>query len=225
MIFHFSHPAATKRLISYLGEKMRVCPERSSIDDYLLNRMDESERTGFEQHYFDCASCFQALEKRDLVLRAVKAAGSPVLAVPFESPISRGRRLFRPWMAAAAGALLLAGVLLGPGLLRKPAVWIPPTNDAVRGGTIEAVAPVGGTPAAPAALEWRPLGEGVEYAVTLSGPGVDWSGRTRETRIALPAPVRDGLRPDTDYRWQVKAFAPQGFFMGTSGPQRFRIGR
>jgi hypothetical protein len=79
--------------------------------------------------------------------------------------------------------------------------------------------------AIPSALEWRPLGEGVGYSVTLSGPGLDWSDRTQEPRIVLPAKVREALLPDTEYRWQVKAFAPQGFFMGTSGPQSFRIGR
>jgi hypothetical protein len=206
---------------------MRYCPQESRIDDYLLNRMDESERTGFEEHYFDCAACFRALEKRDLLLRAVKAAGSPALAVPPRHPRPLGHWIFRPWMAAAgaAGALLVAGLLLGPGLLRKPTVWTPPTGDAVRGGSITLVAPLGGVAAIPSALEWRPLGEDVEYAVTLSGPGVDLSEKTREPRIALPAKVREALRPDTEYRWQVKAFAPQGFFMGTSGPQSFRIGR
>jgi hypothetical protein len=206
---------------------MRSCIQKSRIDDYLLNRMDESEQAEFEAHYFECGACFRAVEKRDLVLRAVKTAGSPAFAVPADRLIPRRGWALRPWMAAAglAGILIVSGLLLGPGLLRKSAVWIPPEGDAVRGGTIAVVAPLGGAAQAPTALEWRPLAEGVEYAVTLTGPGVEWSDRTRESRIALPASVRDALRPDTDYRWQVKAFAPQGFFMGTSGPQSFRIGR
>jgi hypothetical protein len=61
--------------------------------------------------------------------------------------------------------------------------------------------------------------------VSLNGPGVEWSGRTREPRIAIPEPIRRTLRPGTEYRWQVKAFAPQGFFTGTSGTQKFRIAR
>lgn len=189
--------------------------------------MDEPERSRFEEHYFNCAACFRALEKHELVLRAVKTAGRTALATPFARRRPWADWTLRPWMAAAgAGALLLVlGIFFGPGAFRKPSPWTPPTEDAVRGGTITAIAPLGDAAAAPAALEWRPLGEGDEYAATLSGPGVDWSGRTREPRIVLPEPIRAALRPGEEYRWQVKAFAPQGYFTGTSGTRTFRITR
>jgi hypothetical protein len=128
-------------------------------------------------------------------------------------------------VAGAIGLLLVLGILFAPGPFHKPAPWTPPTEDAVRGGMIAAIAPLGDAAAAPAGLEWRPLGEGVEYAVALTGPGVDWSGRTREPRITLPEPIRAALRPGAEYRWQVKAFAPQGYFTGTSGTRTFRIAR
>ena len=212
-------------IIKESGEKMRSCPQKYQIDDYLLNRMEESGRVRFEEHFFNCTACFGAVRERDLVLRAVKSSGAPAFAVE-SARRRRGSGWFlRPWTAAAgaAGLLLILGILFGPGLFQKPASWIPPTNDAVRGGTITAIAPLGDAAAAPTALEWRPLGEGIEYAVTLTGPGVEWSGRTQEPRIILPEPIRGALRPGAKYHWQVKAFAPQGFFTGTSGTRTFRI--
>lgn len=206
---------------------MRSCSQKNQIDDYLLNRMDEPERARFEEHYFNCAACFGAVKERDLVVRAMKTSGMPAFAAEPARRRPGSGWILRPRMAAAgaAGLLLVLGILIGPGLFQKPNPWIPPTNDAVRGGTIIAIAPLGDAAAAPAALEWRPLGEGVEYVATLTGPGVEWSGRTQETRIALPEPIRGALRPGAEYLWQVKAFAPQGFFTGTSGARMFRVTR
>jgi hypothetical protein len=207
--------------------KMKSCSQENRIDDYLLERMDESERTRFEEHYFNCSACFRAVQERDLALRAVKTAGVPAFSAVRERPRRGAFGILRPWTAAVGGVCLLFvfGVLFGPGFFRKPTPWIPPIEDAVRGGAIAAIAPLGDAAATPAALEWRPVGEGVEYAVTLTGPDVEWSGRTRESRIALPDATRRALRSGAEYRWQVKAFAPQGFFTGTSGTQTFRIAR
>lgn len=203
---------------------MSECYSENRIDDYLLNRMAEAERAGFEEHYFNCPDCFAALQSRDLVRRAVRAAGPSPRTAPDGAVRPVGLRPWRPWLAAA-GALAVLTLTLGPGLWKKAPVWTPPTTDAVRGAAVTVLAPKGSAESAPAALEWSPLGEGVEYAVTLNGPGLEWSGRTREARIALPAAVRDALRSGTEYRWQVKAFAPQGYFMGSSGTQVFRFGR
>jgi hypothetical protein len=203
---------------------MRLCPWENQIDDYLLKRLEESERARFEEHYFNCAACFRALEERDLLVRAVKAAGTPVPAAAPARRRAAGIRILRPWMAAAAVVLVL-GIVFGPGLFHKRAAWTPPTDDTVRGGAIAAVAPRGDAPEAPAALEWKPMADGVEYSVTLSGPGVEWSGRTRQSKIDLPEKIRGALRPGADYRWQVKAFAPQGYFTGNSETLTFRIAR
>jgi hypothetical protein len=201
---------------------MHSCPWENQIDDYLLKRLEESERDRFEEHYFNCAACFGALEGRDLLVRAVKAAGAPVPAAEPARRREAGIRILRPWMAAAAAVLVL-GIVFGPGLFHKRAAWTPPTADTVRGGAIVAVAPRGDAPEAPAALEWKPMAEGIEYSVTLSGPGVEWSGRTRQSNIDLPEKIRGALRPGADYRWQVKAFAPQGYFTGNSETLTFRI--
>ena len=114
---------------------MRSCPWENQIDDFLLNRLEEPERARFEEHYFNCAACFEALAERDLLVRAVKAAGA---TVPAAAPRREANiRILRPWMAAASVVLVL-GIVFGPGLFHKRAAWTPPTDDTVRGGAIVA---------------------------------------------------------------------------------------
>jgi tetratricopeptide (TPR) repeat protein len=40
----------------------RETEERDIVERYLLDRLSESERDEFEQHYFECASCFSRLQ-------------------------------------------------------------------------------------------------------------------------------------------------------------------
>ena len=51
----------------------KECEERELPERYLLGRLSDSERDDFEQHYFECASCFSELQTkmaiRDELLR------------------------------------------------------------------------------------------------------------------------------------------------------------
>jgi tetratricopeptide (TPR) repeat protein len=106
-----------------------------TIEAYLGGRLAADKRAAFEQHAFDCRSCFEKLQ----VLRAVQAEfweqGSPAIA---EAPSRRPPVLVRRWAFASAAALAL--VLIGAALWWK------------LGGRPERRAGAGSTPSAWAAL-------------------------------------------------------------------------
>jgi len=82
------------------------------LEGYLLGRLSEKDRDAFEEHYFECAQCFEEVR----TLQAVRSE----LAEPRIKPESR-TPLFFGWRAAAWAATL-AIVLLGLALwLRQPA--------------------------------------------------------------------------------------------------------
>ena len=70
--------------------------ERDIAESYLLGRLNEDDRTAFEQHYFECARCYSQLE-------AIGAVREALARQPRRSTLSSRW----PWLAAAA-ALLLA---------------------------------------------------------------------------------------------------------------------
>ena len=74
---------------------------------YVAGDMPELERTGFEEHFFDCDACFrtvQALEDARQVL-AGTGAGCRRRAAP-----APGRGLPHRWMAVAATLVIIAGL-------------------------------------------------------------------------------------------------------------------
>lgn len=207
-----------------MGMKMSYCPQANQIDDYLFNRLGESESGDFEEHYFNCPACFRALEERELLIRSVKTAGEKVPA-PTLQPRPAWKRVLRPWpIAAACAALAVLTILIAPWQARRPS-WTPPVSQTLRGGAIVGLAPQGAISTVPAALSWQSAAPGLEYAITLKGPGVEWSEKTEKTRIELPAEIRQSLRPNAEYRWQVKAFAPQGYLTANSDAVTFRLAR
>lgn len=204
-----------------------ACPAEDRLDDYLLNRLNEADRAAFEEHFFNCDSCFQAMVERDALLRAVRSRGGEC----FGSEARRGRRTLRAtigWLfPAVAGAafLLVAALTFLTRFRSEPAPFVPPTDDTLRGGSVEIVAPRGTVTAAPAVLEWTAGPAGWDYSVILRGPGLDWSGRTAESKLAVPEDVRRSIQPGMEYTWQVKAFAEGGALTANSAPVVFRVVR
>lgn len=109
---------------------------------YLLGALSASDQEAFEQHYFECASCFDRLENLS-VLRQALAGGAAA-----GEAASGARRRGTPWTWAAAAALaLVAGGLYwqfvrsngppgGPGdgdgglAEQQPAVLVQPAPEA-----------------------------------------------------------------------------------------------
>jgi len=84
--------------------------EQDLLERYLLRQLSETEQDGFEQHYFECSSCFdqlqiaRAIQGNDALDETSKGAGFP------PSFLSLSRR----WISGVAViGFVLAGVVLG----------------------------------------------------------------------------------------------------------------
>jgi hypothetical protein len=211
--------------------KMKKCGFKQQIDDFLLDRMSRPDRDRFEEHIFNCDLCFRDVSERGAILAAVRAHGGTIFspeALPARRKAPSRAAWVRLWPYAAAAMAVLIAVWIGVSPGRPDAGPLPltaPVDDTVRGGSIDLVGPVGVLTKAPSALEWKTVGTGTDYSITLTGPGLSWSERTATGRINLPAAIKNKLAPGAKYRWQVRAFAPQGGFMGASQEGVFLIAK
>lgn len=90
-------------------------------EKYVLGQLSEAEQQAFEQHYFECARCFDELETYRGLQEGLKQA-APVIQRE-----SVAQRAVFPWMRAAAAA----GVLLAIGIgywLERPRPASPPPS-------------------------------------------------------------------------------------------------
>jgi len=206
---------------------MSKCRFEGQIENYLLNRLEGTQKEEFEEHYFNCASCFQRLRERDILIRIVKSRG-PALVAESDQAGRLGRVLWRPaprtLAAAAAGlVLVLAALILVPRFRGTTPEFVLTGDGTVRGGTIAVVAPAGELPEPPASFEWQPAGSDLEFRVYLFQSDVVWTAATRSNSIALPDEIRRRLADGGEYSWQVKAFAPQGGLTAVSDRVRFQV--
>ena len=72
---------------------MAKCPKDDFMDSYLLGKMSEKAREEFEEHYFNCASCFAKVAERDKIIHLLK--DEEVLGALAEYYVEVGPR--RPW--------------------------------------------------------------------------------------------------------------------------------
>jgi len=211
---------------------MNACQHEEKIDEYLKGELSPAEAARFEEHYFNCPSCFYRTREQSELLGLIRRAKEEIFS-PAERDVRRrgeglkrirGDLAPRRWMAVAATAALAlaAGLLIVPMLKRASPGLVFDGDPAVRGELLSVIAPRGEGKAAPASLEWRPLGSAAEYQVTLSGANLDWTTTTKETKIALPPDIKAALKSGS-YVWQVKAYSAQGIRLASSLKIEFRI--
>jgi hypothetical protein len=213
---------------------MSKCRYEDKIDEYLLDRLKPEEQTDFEEHYFICRSCFAKMSERDEIIQVLRKDG--VLAPPdARRAVGAGLRarfegalaFLTPRRLAVAGVsaalILLAAWLLIPrgGAISPPLVLT--GEGTVRGGAVAVVSPVSEVRDVPAALEWKAVGEDIEYKVSLAGKSPLMSASTKETRIVLPDEVKAKLKPGQTYYWQVQAFKADGALVAESGRIKFWV--
>ncbi|HVP90454.1 MAG TPA: hypothetical protein VMS75_04470 [Terriglobales bacterium] len=213
---------------------MRKCGYEDKIDEYLLDRMKPEEQTDFEEHYFICRSCFEKMSERNEIVQVLRKEG--VLVRPEARPAAASG--FRAWVGRVLAFLTpcrLAAVVV-PTALVVLAVWLliprggpvaPPLvlsgDGTVRGAAIPVVSPVAEVAEAPSYLEWKAVGEDIEYQVSLAGDTPLLNASTKETRVVLPEEARARLKPGNSYSWQVRAFKADGALLAESGRVKFRI--
>jgi len=212
---------------------VRKCPDDEKIDSYLRRKLSEADAAQFEEHYFNCPSCFQKTSERNKLMDVIKHQGAyifaPTAARKPEPKISFGEKIAafltpRQWVAAAVTAALLLVVVLGvvPRFKSQGPNFVFTGDETVRGESLAVLSPVGEVQAVPASLAWTALNSAAEYQVSLSGPETLWTKTTTETTIALPEEVKNKMKAGS-YVWQVKAYSAQGALLAASPKIEFKI--
>jgi anti-sigma factor RsiW len=223
------------------------CPPPEGFLEAEAGALSPEERRRIEGHADRCPAC---AAERDLARRfdgGPQAAGtdsadvaSIVSRLAAASPVRppAGRVVSFPtakkpapartavWRLAAAAVLVLGGGLLFQ-LTRQTAPPLPnppPSGGVVRGGEVEALAPIGDVAAPPAELRWRPRPGAVSYRVTLSAVDgtVLWQSTVTAPSARLPEEVVQELHRAVVYFWRVEALDAAGARLGASEPVRFR---
>ena len=215
---------------------MNKCQYASQIDDYLLNRLEGSAKDAFEEHYFNCPSCFRMMEERDALISTIKARGAWI----FKEKSAAGRTNWVPawkraltsftprqWATAGAAAAVILFAVFGiiPRFQDSTPQFVLSDNEIVRGESLTLISPVIDVRSIPSYFEWRKLGEDVEYKIFVYNSSLLWTASTRETRITVPEEIKQQMVAGEKYSWQVKAFSPKGALIAVSSRVQFQVSR
>ncbi|MDH4270533.1 MAG: zf-HC2 domain-containing protein [Candidatus Aminicenantes bacterium] len=213
---------------------MKKCQYTDMIDDYLLNKLEGASKEQFEEHYFNCSSCFQTMEERDALVSTIRARGAWI----FKKEPAAGRRDWVPaWKRAlasftprqwatvglAAAVVLFAVFGILPRFQGQTPQFVLSDNEIVRGESLTLISPVIDVGSVPGYFEWRQLGEDVEYKIFVYNSSLLWTEATRDTRIAVPDNVKQQMVAGQKYSWQVKAFSPKGTLIAVSSRVQFQV--
>lgn len=213
---------------------MKRCKFEDLIDDYLFNRLDETQKKAFENHYFDCSRCFEKMRDRDEMITVIKAKGSEIFQDVY-APEKAGRSWLesvyafltpRQWALAAVSAALILVVALGiiPHLkTRSPEFFI--NEDLVRGSSITLISPViDNLKQVPSEFRWQALGENTDYRIFVYQENeLLWTTNTKDNFVNLSEEIKALLTLGHKYSWQVKAFSPEGTLIAVSSRVQFNV--
>lgn len=142
-----------------------------------------------------------------------------------EAPRSRWQSRSLVRFAAAAALVIAAG--LGYRAFQSPDPALPPPElgGVMRGGEVEAVAPVGEVAETPAELRWVLIDRAASYRVRMTAVdgSVLWESTVSAPPAHLPADVAGRLHRAVVYTWTVEALDPSGARLASSEPFRFRV--
>ncbi|MEW5900205.1 MAG: hypothetical protein AB1715_01945 [Acidobacteriota bacterium] len=213
---------------------MKNCKFENQIDDYLLNRLEGGSKEQFEEHYFNCQSCFQMMEERDALISTIKSRGAWIFkqeAAPEQRvwvpSWKRALSSFTPrqWATVGIAAAVLVVAVFGilPRLRQTSPQFVLSESEVVRGASLALLSPVIDVKAVPSYFEWRHLGQDAEYKIFVYNSGLLWKESTRDNRIAVPEEVKQLMVAGQKYSWQVKAFSSKGTLIAVSSKVQFQI--
>jgi hypothetical protein len=212
---------------------MKRCKYSGWVDGYLMGKLGENEAREFEEHYFNCPSCFRELGERDEIVGVLKR--NPSVFAAEEKAAGETRKTAwaqkvldflspRQWATVGAAAVLLVAVVaLFPLLHRSSPRFALTGGDTVRGAKLTLISPVIDVKSVPAEFEWMKLGQDAEYQISIFNGDLLWKTSTKENRVTLPADIRSRMTPGSSYSWQVKAFSKEGTLIAVSSRVRFSI--
>lgn len=213
---------------------MKKCKFESWIDEYLFDRLDETQKEAFEEHYFNCLPCFEKMEGRSEMLAVVRAKGSEIFRDEFVPAKTRLAWLEpvlaflspRQWAVAAVSAALITVLAIGiiPNL-KKDAPQFFINDDLVRGSSIILISPViNNLNQIPSEFRWQSLGENTEYKLSIFfEEELLWSTTTKANFVTLPDEIKSQMVSGKKYSWQVKAFSPEGTLIAVSSRVQFNF--
>jgi len=213
---------------------MTMCRFEQKIDDYLLNRLKEEEKAEFEEHYFNCVSCFEKTLKQDELIGVIKNKESLFAEQKHPareaSPAPWYDHVFafltpKQWaLAGAAAALVLVTVLtIIPNGGKVTPKFVLNGEETVRGESLTLISPIIDISAVPSSFEWKRLGEELEYSISIYNHDLLWKATTRDNRIVLPDEVKAKMSAGQKYSWQVRAFSKDGTLIAVSSRVQFQI--
>lgn len=212
---------------------MRKCLYADQIDDYLLNRLQGGAREQFEEHYFNCPSCFRQMEERDALISTIKSRGAWILkgeAAPEQRDwVPAWKRALssftvRQWATVgAAAALLLVIFAVVPQFRNSSPQFVLSDTEVVRGDSLTLMSPIIDVRSVPTFFEWKSLGREAEYKIFLYNGGLIWSAVTQDCRIAVPEEIQKKMLPGQRFAWQVRAFSARGALVAVSSKVQFQI--
>jgi hypothetical protein len=219
-----------------LGEEspMKKCNSENSIDDYLLDRLDETQKEKFEEHYFNCPECFEKMVQRNEMIAVIKTSGSEIFRNIYTRQKSSRSKLetilafFTPrqWAVAVISATLVLVVAIGviPNLKTAvPEFFV--NDDLVRGSSIALISPViDNLDRVPSEFRWERLGDNIQYKLFINHEKeLLWSTTTENNFVILSEGTKSMMKPSEKYSWQVKAFSPEGTLMAVSSRVHFNF--
>jgi hypothetical protein len=213
---------------------MKQCLFEDQIDEYLLHRLEGEAKDRFEEHYFNCSSCFAKLQERDDLVTAIKTRGAWVFSRE-RQPEARGWAAAvgkmtewmtpRQWTAAAVSAAVILFAVFGalPLLRQQAPQFTLSDSEVVRGQSLSLITPLIDVKSVPAYFEWAKLANAAEYKISIYNGELLWSATTADARIAIPEDVKLKMVAGHTYAWQVRAFSVSGTLVAVSSRVRFQV--
>jgi hypothetical protein len=246
-----THPLEDWLRAAY-SEEEAGCPPPEAFLAEEMERLTPEERRRLDEHADRCPACaaerdlarmFDAGPAADIEGVLSEDVAFVVSHLEANSPVrsaSKGKVVAFPtaapkpapkpahpaiWRLAAAVILVLgAGMLFQLTRSGAPPLPAPGTGTVVRGGEVEAVAPVGEIAGIPPELRWEPRSGAVSYRVRLStvDDTVLWETTVPAPPARLPTEVAGQFHRAVVYVWTVEALDASGGRIAVSEPVRFR---